>query len=157
MYAVADPRSLGLARQSDVLAWLREAGFHVNPDVVTCASTTQVHAFCEAALQKRDSLPYEIDGVVVKIDQFALQDELGYTAKAPRWAIAYKFPPEEKTTRLLDIQVSVGRTGVLTPVRRVRAGQGRRIDDPQGDAAQRGRGAPQGRADRRHDRRAQGR
>ncbi len=115
MYAVADPRSLGLTRQSDVLAWLREAGFHVNPDVVPCASTSQVHAFCEQALEKRDSLPYEIDGVVVKVDQLALQDELGYTAKAPRWAIAYKFPPEEKTTRLVDIQVSVGRTGVLTP------------------------------------------
>ena len=115
MYAVSEPRLLGLARQSEVLGWLRDAGFHVNPDVVSCASPEEVHAFCEAALQTRDSLPYEIDGVVVKIDQFALQEELGYTAKAPRWAIAYKFPPEERTTRLLDIQVSVGRTGVLTP------------------------------------------
>lgn len=115
MYAVADPRPLGLSRQSELLAWLREAGFHVNPDVVTCSDAQAVHDFCEQALLKRDELPYEIDGVVVKVDEFAVQEELGYTSKAPRWAIAYKFPPEEKTTRLLDIQVSVGRTGVLTP------------------------------------------
>lgn len=115
MYAVADPRSMGLTRQSELLGWLREAGFHVNPDVVTCSDAAAVHEFCEQALLKRDELPYEIDGVVVKIDEFAVQEELGYTSKAPRWAIAYKFPPEEKTTRLLDIQVSVGRTGVLTP------------------------------------------
>ncbi len=115
VYAIADPRALGLSRQSEVLEWLRAAGFHVNPDVVSCAAPEQVREFCDAALGMRESLPYEIDGVVVKVDQLALQDELGYTAKAPRWAIAYKFPPEEKTTRLLDIQVSVGRTGVLTP------------------------------------------
>ncbi len=115
MYAVADPRALGLSRQSELLEWLREAGFHVNPDVVTCATADEVRAYCEGALRKRAELPYEIDGVVVKVDQFALQDEMGYTSKAPRWAIAYKFPPEEKTTRLLDVQVSVGRTGVLTP------------------------------------------
>lgn len=115
MYAVADPRPLGLSRQSELLAWLRRAGFHVNPDVVTCSDPRAVHDFCEQALGKRDELPYEIDGVVVKVDEFAVQEELGFTSKAPRWAIAYKFPPEEKTTRLLDIQVSVGRTGVLTP------------------------------------------
>lgn len=115
MYAIADPRPLGLTRQSELLAWLRGAGFHVNPDVMTCASEDDVRAFCRDALTKRDALPYEIDGVVVKVDEFSLQDELGYTSKAPRWAIAYKFPPEEKTTRLLDIRVSVGRTGVLTP------------------------------------------
>ena len=115
VYAIADPRPLGLSRQSEVLDWLRAAGFHVNPDVVSCAASEQVREFCDAALGMRESLPYEIDGVVVKVDQLSLQDELGYTAKAPRWAIAYKFPPEEKTTRLLDIQVSVGRTGVLTP------------------------------------------
>jgi len=115
MYAVADPRPLGLTRQSELLEWLRLAGFHVNPDVVSCAGVAEVVAYCSSALDQRDSLPYEIDGVVVKVDEFALQDELGYTSKAPRWAIAYKFPPEEKTTHLLDVQVSVGRTGVLTP------------------------------------------
>lgn len=115
MYAIADPRPLGLSRQSEILDWLRAAGFRVNPDVVTCADAGAVHEYCVAALGKRDELPYEIDGVVIKVDQLALQEELGFTSKAPRWAIAYKFPPEEKTTMLLDIQISVGRTGVLTP------------------------------------------
>ena len=116
IYAIADPRALGLTRQSEVLDWLREAGFRVNPDVVTCADGSAVRSYCEHALEKREQLAYEIDGVVVKIDSLALQDELGYTSKAPRWAIAYKFPPEEKTTVLRQIRVQVGRTGVLTPL-----------------------------------------
>jgi DNA ligase (NAD+) len=116
IYAVADPRALGLARQSESLEWLRTAGFHVNPDVVTCADAAAVHEYCERALDKREELPYEIDGVVVKVDSLALQDELGFTSKAPRWAIAYKFPPEEKTTVLREIRVQVGRTGALTPL-----------------------------------------
>ncbi|MGB4593761.1 MAG: NAD-dependent DNA ligase LigA [Coriobacteriia bacterium] len=115
MYQVVEPRALGLTSQHEALDWLREAGFKVNPDIERCATADEVRAFCERALKRRDSLPYEIDGVVVKIDSFALQDELGFTSKAPRWAIAYKFPPEEKTTRLLDIGVSVGRTGAMTP------------------------------------------
>jgi len=72
--------------------------------------------------------PYEIDGVVIKVDQIALQRQLGSTSRAPRWAIAFKYPPEEVTTRLLDIQVNVGRTGRVTPVRRDGAGQGQRVD-----------------------------
>lgn len=115
IYAVADPRSLGLTHQGDVLDWLRKVGFHVNPDVVVCASASDVHAYCESAMQRRGDLPYEIDGVVVKVDSMALQDDLGYTSKAPRWAIAYKFPPEEKTTVLRNITIQVGRTGALTP------------------------------------------
>ena len=115
IYSIADPRPLGLTRQSEVLEWLKNAGFHVNPDVVTCADAAAVHDYCDRALDRRDDLPYEIDGVVVKVDELALHEELGFTSKAPRWAIAYKFPPEERTTRLLDIMVSVGRTGVLTP------------------------------------------
>ena len=116
MYAVPEPRALGLNRQSEVLEWLRAAGFRVNPDVETCADVRSVRSFCERALDRRDELPYEIDGVVVKVDSLALQDELGYTSKAPRWAIAYKFPPEEKVTVLREIRVQVGRTGVLTPL-----------------------------------------
>jgi DNA ligase (NAD+) len=116
MYAITDPRALGITRQSEVLAWLRSAGFRVNPDVITCADQSAVHEFCARALEKRDALPYEIDGVVVKVDSLALQDDLGYTSKAPRWAIAFKFPPEEKTTILRAIRVQVGRTGVLTPL-----------------------------------------
>jgi DNA ligase (NAD+) len=93
----------------------RAAGFHVNPDVVTCASAGRC-ARTAPLRSKRDGLPYEIDGVVVKVDSFALQDELGYTSKAPRWAIAFKFPAEEKTTVLREIRVQVGRTGALTPL-----------------------------------------
>jgi DNA ligase (NAD+) len=116
IYQVVDPRRLGLSTQTDALDWLREAGFRVNPDVCRCASAAEVHAYCAGALGRRDELPYEIDGVVVKADSFAVQDELGHTSKAPRWAVAYKFPPEEKTTVLRDIRVQVGRTGALTPL-----------------------------------------
>lgn len=116
MYQVVDARSLGLVDQSAALRWLRDAGFRVNPDISYCATSAEVREFCARAIERRGSLPYEIDGVVVKVDSFALQDELGYTSKAPRWAIAFKFPPEEKTTVLRKIRVQVGRTGALTPV-----------------------------------------
>ena len=72
--------------------------------------------FCKTAIEKRDALPYEIDGVVVKVNDFAKQSRMGFTSRAPKWAIAFKFPPEEKATLLKDITVQVGRTGVLTPV-----------------------------------------
>ncbi|MCI8467982.1 MAG: NAD-dependent DNA ligase LigA [Eggerthellaceae bacterium] len=116
MYAIAEDDALRVPGQAELLAWLREAGFHVNPDVALCESAEEVRAFCERALEQRESLPYEIDGVVVKVNAFAQQQALGFTARAPRWAIAFKFPPEEKTTLLRDITVQVGRTGALTPV-----------------------------------------
>lgn len=116
MYAIADEGALDIAGQWELLQWLREAGFHVNPDVRLCESAEEVRAFCEEAVRRRDTLPYEIDGVVVKVNAFARQAAMGFTARAPRWAIAFKFPPEEKTTQLLDITVQVGRTGALTPV-----------------------------------------
>ncbi len=116
IYAVADTAPLHVHSQHEFLAWLRDAGFSVNPNVATCATPAEVHAFCADALAHRGELDYDIDGVVVKVDSFAQQDELGFTARAPRWAIAFKFPPEEKTTVLREIRVQVGRTGVLTPV-----------------------------------------
>ena len=116
LYAIADERALTFGTQWELLQWLGEAGFHVNPDVQLCTTRDEVHAFCQRAIERRDSLPYEIDGVVVKVNDFARQREMGYTARAPRWAIAFKFPPEEKTTLLRDITVQVGRTGKLTPV-----------------------------------------
>ena len=116
LYAVADERALAVEGQWELLQWLRKAGFHVNPDVELCETREAVHAFCERVVQRRDHLPYEIDGVVVKVNSFAQQAAMGYTARAPRWAIAFKFPPEEKTTLLRDITVQVGRTGKLTPV-----------------------------------------
>ena len=75
----------------------------------------EVYEFCTHWQEHRHDVPYEIDGVVVKVDSIAQQEELGFTSKAPRWAIAYKFPPEERTTKLNDIFASVGRTGVVTP------------------------------------------
>lgn len=116
MYAIAREASIEASSQWELLSWLRECGCHVNPDVRLCTSVSEVHEFCRECLEKRSDLPYEIDGVVVKVNSFALQEELGFTARAPRWAIAYKFPPEEKTTILRDITVQVGRTGACTPV-----------------------------------------
>ena len=116
MYAVADQGALDVQTQWELLAWLKDAGFHVNPDVKRCETAAEVHEFCERALENRGGLPYEIDGVVVKVNSFSQQASMGHTARAPRWAIAFKFPPEEKTTLLRDITVQVGRTGALTPV-----------------------------------------
>ncbi len=116
IYATASNDALEMDGQYEFLEWMRTAGFHVNPDVELCRSAEEVRAFCRKALERRQDLPYEIDGVVVKVNEFALQDSMGYTARAPRWAIAYKFPPEEQTTLLRDITVQVGRTGALTPV-----------------------------------------
>ncbi len=116
IYAIADASQLPVNSQHEFLDWLRAAGFNVNPNIKLVSSEQEVHDFCENALSMRSELDYDIDGVVVKVDSFALQEELGFTAKAPRWAIAFKFPPEEKTTILRNIAVQVGRTGVLTPV-----------------------------------------
>ncbi len=116
MYAIADDGALEVEGQWELLQWLRKAGFHENPDVRLCATAEEVRGFCRECLDRRESLPYEIDGVVVKVNDFARQRAMGFTARAPRWAIAFKFPPEEKTTLLRDITVQVGRTGALTPV-----------------------------------------
>ena len=91
------------------------AGVPVNRRIERFDSLDEVHAFCESMLEQRHSLGYEIDGVVVKVDDLRQREELGATSKAPRWAIAFKFPPEEKTTVLKNIFVSIGRTGRATP------------------------------------------
>ena len=100
---------------SETLAYLADAGFPVNPEIKVVDTVDEVMAFCRHWQAHRHDLPYEIDGVVVKIDNLEQRSELGATSKAPRWAIAFKFPPEERQTVLKDIMVSIGRTGKATP------------------------------------------
>ncbi|MGI9120191.1 MAG: NAD-dependent DNA ligase LigA [Acidimicrobiales bacterium] len=104
-----------LATHSQTLGYITTLGLPVNPEIRTVATLEEVYERCRHWLEHRHDLDYEIDGVVVKVDDLALRGELGATSKAPRWAIAYKFPPEERTTRLVDIMVSIGRTGKATP------------------------------------------
>jgi DNA ligase (NAD+) len=99
----------------ETLAYLADLGFPVNPEIKTVSDPDEVLAFCRHWQEHRHDLDYEIDGVVTKVDDLARRELLGFTSKAPRWAIAYKFPPEERTTLLNDIMVSIGRTGRATP------------------------------------------
>jgi len=100
----------------EIFAWCAANGFHVNPHRRLCRDFDELAAFIAEMEPMRDSLDYDIDGVVVKVNSTALQDEFGATSKAPRWAIAYKYPARKATTKLLGISVQVGRTGALTPV-----------------------------------------
>jgi len=100
---------------SEALAWLGGMGIPVNPETKVLDDLDAVYEFCRHWIGHRHELPYEIDGIVVKIDDLAVQQAMGFTSKAPRWAMAFKLPPEERTTILNDIQVSIGRTGKATP------------------------------------------
>ena len=104
-----------LRRHSQALELVAEAGLPVNPELGRFDDLAEVHRYCRHWLEHRHDLDFEIDGVVVKVDDLGQQAELGSTAKSPRWAIAYKFPPEEATTLLRDVMVSIGRTGKATP------------------------------------------
>ena len=97
------------------LEYLTALGFAINPSITVVSTIEEVNAFCAHWQDKRDTLQYEIDGAVVKVNSLPQREVLGFTSRAPRWAIAFKFPPEERTTILRDIQVSVGRTGRTTP------------------------------------------
>ncbi|MBR7112933.1 MAG: NAD-dependent DNA ligase LigA [Firmicutes bacterium] len=103
------------ATQEELLETLAALGLPVNPDRRLARSTADIEAYIAEMVQRRHELPYDIDGMVLKMNDLRLKEELGYTGKAPRGAIAYKYPPEEVPTRLIDIEVSVGRTGALTP------------------------------------------
>ena len=102
-------------RHSETLGFIRAIGLPANPEIVVVDSLEAAAAFCRQWQERRHDLGYEIDGAVVKVDDLAQRELLGFTSRAPRWAIAYKFPPEERNTILRDIQVSIGRTGRATP------------------------------------------
>lgn len=105
----------GLASHSDALDYLDQLGFNTNQERKRCQTIEEVFAYIQEWTEKRPNLIYEIDGIVVKVDRYDQQQELGNTVKAPRWSIAYKFPAEEVMTKVLDIDLTVGRTGVVTP------------------------------------------
>ncbi len=101
--------------QEKVLKHLEQLGFVVNPKRILAESMDEIWNFIQEVGQERDNLPYDIDGVVIKVNELAVQEELGFTVKAPKWAVAYKFPAEEKEAQLLSVDWTVGRTGVVTP------------------------------------------
>ena len=115
-YDVIAGQRKAFATHWDALNWAEQAGFRVNENREFCKSIEDVIDFCNRMESKRDDLDYEIDGVVVKVNSTAWQEQFGATGKAPRWAIAYKYPARQATTRVNDIVVQVGRTGALTPV-----------------------------------------
>ena len=116
VYSIAAVGGEPLRTQWEALEKLRSWGLKTNPASRLCRGLDEVLAYCEEWREKRDTLGYEIDGVVVKVNSFALQDELGFTSKFPRWAIAYKYPARQATSVVNDIGVYVGRTGKITPV-----------------------------------------
>ncbi|WP_408033228.1 NAD-dependent DNA ligase LigA [Thermotoga caldifontis] len=116
IYYVLKPEQYGLKTQWDALNWLKELGFKVNPHSRLCNSVDEVIDYWKEWTQKKRELGYWVDGVVVKVNDFELQRALGTTAKAPRWAIAFKFPSEHARTKIVNVTVQVGRTGTLTPV-----------------------------------------
>lgn len=115
LYTVADFGPMKATTQYDALEELEQIGFHTNHEKRLCHSIDEVWSFIEEYHEKRMDLTYEIDGIVIKVNEFSLQDQLGFTVKAPRWETAYKFPPEEVETKIEEIEWTVGRTGVVTP------------------------------------------
>ncbi|WP_445506886.1 NAD-dependent DNA ligase LigA [Niallia sp. 03190] len=115
VYGIGDVGETGIQSHSEGLDLLDEVGFKTNKERKKCPTIEEVLAFVDGWQEKRPHLAYEIDGIVIKVDRLEHQNSLGTTAKSPRWAIAYKFPAEEVVTKLLDIELTVGRTGVITP------------------------------------------
>lgn len=114
-YYVVNAKDFGLRYHSDALKLADKLGFKTNPERRICNGIDEVLNYIEEYTNKRSSLAYDIDGIVIKVDDMNAYDKLGYTSKTPRWAIAYKFPPEEVVTKLVDIIFTVGRTGKITP------------------------------------------
>ena len=115
-YEIMVAEGVKIETQWDALHYLREWGLKTNPLIRKCEGIDEVIEFYKEMVEKREDLSYEIDGIVVKVNDLADQERLGTKARSPRWAIAYKFPPREKITQIMDIIVQVGRTGILTPV-----------------------------------------
>ncbi|MFD4707185.1 NAD-dependent DNA ligase LigA [Gottfriedia sp. NPDC058432] len=115
VYGFPTAEEFSIEKHSEALDYLHKLGFKTNTFRKSCHTIEEVIAYVEEWKEKRPSLPYEIDGIVIKVDEYSTQKKLGSTAKVPRWAIAYKFPAEEVVTKLVDIELSVGRTGVVTP------------------------------------------
>jgi len=115
VYSIGYVQGATVSTQWETLAYLGDLGFAVNPDIRLFDEFAQVLGYCKEWMGQRDTLNYEADGVVIKINDLELQNRLGIVGNAPRWAIAFKFPAQEATTRLLQIAINVGRTGVLTP------------------------------------------
>ena len=114
-YYFVNAREFGITKHSEALDFATKLGFRTNPERRLCSSIHEVIEYVNEYTLKRSSLPYEIDGIVIKVNDMNLYDKIGYTAKTPKWAIAYKFPPEVVTTKLEDIIFTVGRTGKITP------------------------------------------
>ncbi len=115
LYGVGQWEAGALSSHSERLEYMQKLGLKTNPEWRKCENIDEVIEFVDEWVEKRGSLDYDIDGIVIKVDRLDHQEQLGFTAKSPRWAIAYKFPAEEAVTRLYDIELSVGRTGVVTP------------------------------------------
>lgn len=115
LYSIANTDQADVESHSHALDYLDQLGFKTNQERTKCKDIDEVLKFIEKWTEERPNLPYEIDGLVIKVDSLNHQQELGFTAKSPRWAIAYKFPAEEVVTTLKEIELSVGRTGVVTP------------------------------------------
>lgn len=115
LYSSPSVEELDVSTQEELLKKMAEIGFVTNPERLKCQTIDEVWNYIETIGAKRQELPYEIDGMVIKVNDFATQEEIGYTVKAPRWAIAYKFPAEEAQTVVRDVEWTVGRTGVVTP------------------------------------------
>ena len=115
LYSSPSVEELNVSTQEELLEKMAEIGFVTNPERLKCQTIDEVWNYIETIASKRPDLPYEIDGMVIKVNDFTAQEEIGFTVKAPRWAIAYKFPAEEAQTVVRDIEWTVGRTGVVTP------------------------------------------
>lgn len=115
LYSIGENHVSHIEKHSEFLDYLDQIGLKTNKERKVCPTLDDVLKYVEEWESKRPELPYEIDGIVIKVDRFDQQEKLGYTVKSPRWAIAYKFPAEEVETKLIDVELSVGRTGVVTP------------------------------------------